>query len=245
MSNNPTQQPSPEQFLVQHRADILAILQAMAVSKVATAITFSDRAGTVDSRLLSLKPHYEELVFDGSGIGNLVFAEGQTHVTVEAHYDYLHVRFEASHIEADTWQGKPAFRACIPKTIVRAQRRTSMRFPVPSDRPPVVSWRTGNAQDGEELRLRVFDMSFGGVSLVLQDRRIPIATGEMLSDCRLELPQLGAVSLDLQVAYVDEMSRESGWRRAGCRFSGLSLLALERVRDYVLSLEREHLRTAG
>ena len=93
--------------------------------------------------------------------------------------------------------------------------------------------------------MRVMDISFGGVCLILEHRRTVVVPGTVLTGCKLELPQLGAVDSDLEVAYVDEISPESGWRRLGCRFSGLSLPALERVRDYVTRLERAHLKAAG
>jgi c-di-GMP-binding flagellar brake protein YcgR len=234
-----TQDRDAEQFLVRSRQDILPILQAVASHQVPVRVRFADRPDAVDTRLLSVKPHYEELLFDAAGMGNLVFVEGQVTLSAAATYDYIHVSFHADHVEAAVFRGKPAFRARIPSAVSRSQRRGSMRFPVPSGNPPVVRLRL--AGRGAESRMRVMDISYGGVCLVLEDKRVDIAAGARLAGCKLELPRLGVVETDLEVAYTDLIDPQSGWRRLGCRFSGLSLLALDRVRDYVTGLEREHL----
>jgi len=231
--------PDDEHYLVRNSADMLSILNALTAHKVPVSVQFTDRPAPIQTRLLSVKPHFEELVFDATGMSNLVFVQGKAGLTAEATYDYMQLRFTCEHVEAATYQRASAFRARIPKAIARSQRRGSMRFPVPSANPPVVRQRL--TKRGMEMRLRVMDISFGGVCLILEDQRTAIASGAVLSGCILELPDIGAIETGFEVVYVDEMEPHNGWRRLGCRFSGVSVLALERVRDYVAMLERAHL----
>ncbi len=231
-----------EHYLVKTRPDILAVLRAIATHKVPVRVQFAGRPSVIEASLLLVKPQYEELVFDASGVSNRMFAESENQLVAEATYDYIHVRFTGEHVEAVTHHGKPAFRCCIPKSLARTQRRGSARFQVPSANPPVVRYLQD--ERGPEKRLRVMDISYGGVSLILEDPMADIATGTKLTGCKLELPKLGAVSTNLEVVYTDEMNPQSTWRRIGCRFSGLGVLSLERVRDYVAVLERDHLNSA-
>jgi len=228
-----------EHYLVRSRAEILSVLGVMAAHKVPIHVQIADRTGPIEVRLISVKPHYEELLFDATGVSNLFFVKGQDHLTATATYDYIHVRFTAEHVEAATHHSQVAFRACIPKTMTRTQRRDSARFPVPSLNPPVIRLR--RTSSGQELRMRMMDISCGGVSLVLEDRGTGIAVGTRLGGCTLELPRIGAVSTDLDVVYVEKMGNPDGWFRLGCRFSNLSMTSLDRVRDYVAVLERKHL----
>ena len=240
--DHPAATDEEQQYLVRNRQDILPILHAISAHKVPVSVQFADRPQAFETRLLSVKPHYEELMFDAAGVSNLVFVQGQASLTAEATYDYLHVRFTAEHVEAAVFRGKPAFRACIPPGVTRSQRRGSMRFPVPSDNPPVVRLRL--SERGTEMRMRVMDISYGGVCLVLEDKRAVVESGHRLTGCKLEFPRVGAIDTDLEVVYTDVIDPKSGWRRLGCRFSGLNMLALDRVRDYVVVLERAHLKAA-
>ena len=231
--------PDNEHYLVKTRPDILSILRALARHKVPMRLQFYDRPVPVEARLLSVKPYYEELLFDGSKISNLVFVEGQNSLTASANYDYLHIRFNCDHVEAVRNHSAMAFRACIPQSLMRLQRRGSARFPVPADNPPVVRLLMGN--EGTEIRMRVMDISLGGVCLILENANAAIKTGTILLGCKLELPRLGAINTNLEVVYTDKFDRQSGWQRLGCRFSGVSMLSLDHLRDYVAVLERARL----
>ncbi len=244
MSPGPNQRPADndpdsEHYLVRDRADFLPILQAMVAHKVPVQVHLSGRPVPAEVRLLSVKPQYEELLFDATGMADLTYVEGKTTLSARASYDYLHIQFESGHVETVSHRSGPAFRACIPAAVTRSQRRGSIRFPVPSDQPPVVRMRWSGRF--LELRMRVMDISLGGVCLILEDRRTVIPAGAVLSGCKLELPGRGSIDTDLKVGYVDQIDSKSGWRRLGCRFSGLSMPALERVREYVTRLERIHL----
>jgi len=251
MSDNPKAAPANEQeagddehLLVRARINILPILGVLAAKALPVRVQFSSQARAVATRLLSLKPHYEELVFDGAGIDGLAALDGTTSLTVDAVYDHLHVRFTAGHAEAMSFNARPAFRACIPLELLRMQRRGSARYPVPSLNPPVVSMHIGDRKK-PGINLRVMDISTGGLCLVLESRSIGFGPGTTLPRCRLEIPGIGTIETDLVVSYVDTMEGGNGRRRMGCRFSSLGMLALERVRDYVTHLERSAFNAAG
>lgn len=236
--------PAHERHLVRGRLDVLAVLRALAAFRVIATVQFSERPDTINAVLLSFKPHYGELVFDGAELTQPHLLSGNGHLNAEATYDYIHVRFSGAHVEPTVFEGAPAFRCTIPSVIARRQRRNSVRFPVPALNPPVVR-AVIDARSKTQPSLRVLDVSLGGISLLLEDDAADIAPGRQLSDCRMELPGRGVVITDLEVVHIDTQrgGPDSGLhgRRLGCRFVGVSMLALEHVRSYVSLLERERL----
>ena len=77
-----------------------------------------------------------------------------------------------------------------------AQRRDSVRFPVPSLTPPVVRLALGGATK-KALNLRVTDISLGGVCVVLENRRVGFGPGVTIPHCHVEIPDIDAVETDL------------------------------------------------
>ena len=229
------QDPDLEHFLVRSRSDIVPVLLALAERRTPVTVRLEGVPEPLATRILSVKPQYEELVFDAAGMQHLDRLDGRQSLDARATQDSVQIVFTAKHLEPLAGGGQPAFRARLPQTIARIQRRNSARYPVPSLNPPVCHARIPPASD--RLRaLRVMDISLAGLAVVLDDREVDLAVGAALDDCRIELPQIGAVETGLVVTYV---SREGpGPRRVGLRFNGLSIPALAHIRRYVGKLER-------
>ena len=229
--------PDLEHYLVRTRIDIISVLRTLTERQIQVRVKFSRRPDPVYTKLLSIKPEYEELVFDVAGIPYLDSLDGSESLTAESRYDSIRVLFTAGHVEAASYRGQPAFRARIPKAIARIQRRSSVRCPVPALNPPVVSVRM-SPDDKFDLHLRVMDISLSGVALIAEDPDVSFKTGMTLANCRIDLPGCGAVETDLELTHVSKMDGGRGWHRLGARFAGLTVLALTHVRRYVSGLER-------
>ena len=229
--------PDLEHYLVRTRIDIVSVLRTLAERQIQVRVKFSHKADPAYTKLLSVKPEYEELVFDATGIPYVGSLQGTENLTAESRYDSIRILFSAGHLEAASYRGQPAFRARLPKAIARIQRRSSVRCPVPALNPPVVSVRM-SADDKFDLHLRVMDISLSGVALVAENPDVSFRTGMTLAHCRIDLPGCGAIETDLELTYVSKMDGGKGWHRLGARFAGLTVLALTHVRRYVSSLER-------
>jgi c-di-GMP-binding flagellar brake protein YcgR len=228
------QDPDLEHFLVRSRSDILPVLQAMARRGTPVIARIEGASAPLATRLLSVKPHYEELVFDAAGMPDFDRLDGGQSLEVRATLDSVQIVFTARHLEPAPAGGLAAFRGRMPQTIARIQRRNSARYPVPSLNPPVCQARIPPASD--RLRsLRVMDISLAGMAVVLDDPQVELPVGMALPDCRVELPQVGAVETGLVVSYVSRQGADA--RRIGFRFDGLSIPALAHIRRYVGKLE--------
>ena len=236
------QDPDLEHYLVRNRIEVLSVLRTLAERKIPIRITFSQKPEPMYAKLVSVKPEFEELVFDAAGTPYLESLDAAEGLMAESHYDSIRILFSSGYAEAAIYRGQPVFRARLPKALARIRRRSSVRCPVPALNPPVVSLRL-SADDKRELNLRVMDISLAGAALVSEDPNAAFKAGMTLRQCRVHLPGCGAIETDLEVSHLTTLDTVSGWRRMGCRFSGLTVLALEHVRRYVSSLEREHPHT--
>ncbi len=234
--------PDLEHYLVRTRTDIVSILRTLAERQISIRVQFSHKPEPAYTKLISIKPEFEELVFDASGVRDAAALDGAQSLTAEARYNSIRYLFSTAHAEAAVYRGQAAFRARLPKAVARIQRRGSVRCPVPSLNPPLVVLPMPD-DNKRELHLRVMDISLAGAALVAENPDVPLVRGMTLSHCRIHLPGCGAIETDLELSYVSNMEGEKHWRRLGCRFSGLTLLALEHVRRYIYSLEREHPHT--
>jgi c-di-GMP-binding flagellar brake protein YcgR len=231
--------PDFEHFLVRSKMDIISVLQALAQRKAELGVHVEGIAGTLHTRLISVRPEYEELVFDAAGLHGLDRLDGTQRLEADGMLDVARVVFTAAHVETTLYEGKPAFRGRIPGAIARIQRRGSVRYPVPSLNPPVCSTSLG----GRVRALRVMDISLGGVAVALEEPQLALEPGTRLASCRIEIPGTGSLESDLIVTHINEINPQApgGWRRVGCRFDAIDLQALEHVRRYVARLERERL----
>lgn len=229
--------PDIDHYILRARIDILPVLRALAEREIPIRVKFSRVAEPLDTRLLSVRPEYEELIFDATEVRDFDALDGTQSMEAGAKIDVIRIFFSTGYAEAAMFRGQRVFRARVPETIARVQRRGSVRYQVPALNPPVVRLRLPS-DNNRELHLRLMDISLGGAALVLEDRSLALEPGTILRHCRLDLPGCGVVETDLSVQYVDQMDRKSGWRRMGCRFADVPVFALTHIRRYVSVLER-------
>lgn len=231
-----------EKYLVRKRRDVVLYFRDLAKRPVPIKIEVEQLNVSIEARVLSVKPEYEELVFDASSLPGFERLDGSAGITAEAQVDAVWFRFRADNAEVWRGAGQPAFRARIPQYIARVQRRHSIRYPVPEVNPPVCYVPAiGNAPPLPPLRL--MDISLSGAGILLGEMRSPIEQGEVLRDCVLELPGIGGIRTDLVVMYVVDATR-GGPRRMGCRFSSLLATSLKHLVNYVIRLERARLESS-
>jgi c-di-GMP-binding flagellar brake protein YcgR len=237
--------PENERYLVRKGVDMLALLRALAVRQTPVALYFGGTDDLLQTELLGVNPAYEELLFSpGNDRGALERLLAAGSFGVETSLDSIRIMFIASHAETTQFRGQGALRARIPDTLARMQRRESVRVAMPQDKPSFCMLRTNTdskSGNGGELRLRVTDVSTGGLGLRLPVADAAIAPGKTLHDCSLELPGVGLMRCALNIVYVKEAQPGGKEQQAGCRFVDLPALSREQMRGYVARLERAQL----
>lgn len=237
--------PGDDRYPVRKGADMLTLLRAVAARRSPAALHFGATDVPLHTHLIGVNPAFEELLFapgpDPQALARLLAAGA---FGVETSLDSIGIRFIQRHAEETLFRGEPALRARIPDTLIRLQRRESLHVPVPQDKPTLCVLRVARTARNlrGELRLRVLDVSTGGLGLSLPGADAGgLEPGQTLPDCALEVPGVGTLRCALNIVYVKVMATGGKEQRVGVHFSGLSAPSREQIRAYVTRLERAQL----
>jgi c-di-GMP-binding flagellar brake protein YcgR len=225
-----------ERYELRTRRDVLSVLSGLAKWPLPVTTSITQLGVSLTTRLIAVNPSFEELVFDAAGLADAERLDGSAGLVASAQVDAVWFRFEAENVVAVRGYAQPAFRARLPSTILRLQRRNSIRYPVPALNPPVCDVLLNEMPS----RLRVIDISLSGVALAIEGPGAKPEPGTRLEKCLLQLPEIGAIQTDLVVVHQHATGNHGG-RRIGCRFSDIHLASLSHLQRYISQLERERL----
>lgn len=231
--------PDLERFAVYARVEILGVLRQLLDNGVLITAYFGSDAGFAVTALLAVNPDFEEVVFDNPSdalaLRRLLAAEA---VTFVAFMDQVKVQFTARAAEATQFGGKGALRVRLPEQMLRLQRRDFFRVRPPLAKPP--QCLVPSSDDGKQYeKLRVLDISTGGLAVVIFPARFDLPLAATIDNCFLDLPGVGSVGVGLKIRHVDPMPRDDKARRVGCEFVNLAPQARVLLQRYVNQLDAE------
>lgn len=158
---------------------------------------------------------------------------------IEGSIDRAALRFSVGPAWLDSFEDKPALRLSLPARMLYLQRREFMRREPPSG-TLVCHLRL---PDGDrEIQASIRDIGGGGLAIVATRADAAFKTGEVLKGCRIELPDIGEVEVNLQIRHV--LTRgHIGYdvAQAGCEFVGLTPAAQRKLFRYLMQLDRDQL----
>ncbi len=152
------------------------------------------------------------------------------------------LRFSCGDAQLDSHDGLPAVRLHVPKRVMYLQRREFMRREPASGSLHCRLRVTGVG----EVRATIQDIGGGGLAIITTRATLDLQEGDVLHDCKIELPDLGEVNVNLLVRHV--MARSSighNVTQAGCEFVELEPTAQRKLYRYLLQLDREQMGRRG
>jgi hypothetical protein len=136
-----------------------------------------------------------------------------------------HVSFLIDRLEPASFGGEPAWRAHLPAKLHKLQRRQGFRVTGKSLRDFELRLFRPGARGRGQLAVHLADLSLGGLRLIWSEPgAIPLAQGDRLQACSLELPGFGTLHFDLEIMRLPDAGAgaEAGDRLVGARFLHLS-----------------------
>lgn len=143
----------------------------------------------------------------------------------------MNIEFTASAPQGVTHENVRAIRLDFPKVTVSRQRRAHPRAPVPADLPLHCAIPAGA---GVALEGQIMDISEGGLGLLVRSSYLVPAPGTLIRGWRIERPDQGVVTVDLQVRHCRPVVLADGSEahRWGCQFVEPSDTAKELIRTF-------------
>ena len=233
-----------ERYQVRSRLEIVSILRGLVGKSEFATVYFGAGRDFIVTMMLALDAQAEHVVFDfgadGAANDRMLRAD---RLLVVSQLSHVRVQFAADRAQVTTFDGGPAFRVRVPSMLTRLQRREFYRVRVPGTRPVRCDVPVSEDAGSVRVPLRVLDLSSGGLALTDLPSHLKVETGTAWHGCRLALPDLGPLSVDLGVVRVIESpaSRGTVARRVGAQFLKLPDGTRAQVQRYINRLEREQL----
>jgi c-di-GMP-binding flagellar brake protein YcgR len=246
LSTSPDDENPEEQYRVTSRTEVVAILRALAADNVLVTVFFGGPDHFVVTRLLAVNPQYEEIIFDGfSNAAEKTAIRFAPQLNVHAFHNHIKIVFDSENAEPTLFEDQPAFRMRLPKSVIRLQRRADYRAKAPVLSAAMVSLQ--NEALATPLAVRVSDISCGGISFALPKEKGTFNDGDVFTRCRLEMPQVGAIDVAIEIRHVARYKDGAGraMQRYGCKFIRISGAHTTLVQRYINQIDMDRRRTAG
>lgn len=232
------------QFLLHAKPEIVFVLRSL-VQKVALVTAYFDHGRSfLLTSLLAINPDKDEVILDlGRDVEMNRAALLADKFILTTAIDKVKVQFSLKKLSVVQFEGRPAFRAVLPESLLRLQRREYFRLSTPTANP-IKCMVTATHPDGTPFSAatQLLDISGGGAGLLIVPEQAGIyRKGEVLNNCKISLPDEGMLVATLCVRDVFDVITKSGSRylRAGCEFVSLPGSQLTMIQRYITRIERE------
>lgn len=150
------------------------------------------------------------------------------------------IQFTTTRANNVTHQGYSAFYLPFPDIIYRLQRREYYRLMAPVSEPLHCVISAGKTVFKNLREFTIMDISGGGVGLVCTETDTELVPGMSYPDCRIELPEVGAITGTIEVRNLVLLTSPSGQvrKRAGCELKKLDAQSIILLQRYVTSMQR-------
>ncbi|MGE5465993.1 MAG: flagellar brake protein [Ignavibacteria bacterium] len=254
-SNETTQQPAPEaprgpslldahdytKFLLYGKKEIIAVLRGLQNSVALITAFFNEGKELLPTTLLDVDEDGMILDFGADHDTNRRALNAERLICV-ASQERVRIQFEAKNPAQVQFSGSPAFRAPLPASVLRLQRRDFFRLAMPITRPLKCSIPLPDAPEGgpAAIEVSVVDISGGGFAMSVP-KGMTLESGQEFANCSIELPEVGTITISMTIRNVFEVELRSGARvtRAGCEFIKPGGATMALIQRYIMKVERE------
>jgi flagellar brake protein len=232
--------PELERFAVYSQSEIVSLLRELAERQVLVTLYYDQSAGFAVSNVLDVNAGFEELLFDCASdpaAQQAIYASKR--LVMVAFLDNVKLQCVVGAAEPIKHHGRSAFRVRLPQQMLRMQRRNHSRHQPVAGRPAncLVPSPRG---EGQYESLRVLDLSVGGLAVLAHPTKFDLPAEGIIEQCYLDLPEVGQITVNLRLRYVDPISESDGAtaaRRCGCEFVNLSGPAARLLQRYMNKLD--------
>jgi len=152
--------------------------------------------------------------------------------------DQVKLQFFVDEIRAVTHQGYPAFYLPLPANLYRLQHREYYRLMLPHSEQLRCLVPVG--KPANRIEVSVMDISVGGMRLFYTGNDIEFIPGQTYTDCLIDLPETGRISVAITVKNLVSITPKPGHlvRRVGCEFNDLDNATNILLQRYVTRMQR-------
>jgi len=229
------------QYLLHSRGEMLPIFRRLAGRVSQIAMIFNEGRDMVLSSLMVSGPN--GLIFEwGADAEMNRKALKASKLFCITQLDKVKIQFIVSDVTIIEIDGRPAFRAQMPESLLRLQRREYYRLVIPVLQRLKCKIHFPSVEGKDHLiEADIADISGGGVRLIGVSSGLPLELDMEFAGCHIELPDIGSIITTLHLRSVKETVSRTGMRtqNVGCQFVGLPGSMETLIQRYIMKVERE------
>ncbi len=229
------------QYLLNAKSEILFVLRALLPDAARITVYFNEGRDFLLTTLVAIEDDAIVLDYGSDSAMNRKALEADK-LFCATQLDHVKIQFILRGVSQVSYEGRPAFRAAFPDSVLRLQRREFFRLTVPIARPLrcILPYEKADGSRAQ-IEVKVVDISGGGMAIMSPPEGIGFQADAEFPNCRVELPEVGIVVATVKVCSVFEITLRNGSnvKRAGCQFKNLSGPMLTLVQRYIIKVERE------
>ena len=242
---NPEPSAEPvDKFRVDSNIEIIYILRSMMKANALTTLTFDNSDGFILTNIIDIDLKHREIIFDyGTDQASNRCALKADKFNVFTLLNRVEIQFVCHDIDKIKFEGRSAFRARIPESLLRLQKREYYRMDMPANK--LLKCKIP-LPEGDYAEVVLQNISRGGMAVLDPDHKFNFESGADYRGCLIDLPGVGAAKLNLQVKSISEITQRGGVKclRAGLQFhEDTEERVLSMIQRYVLQLQMEWKRT--
>lgn len=225
-----------ERYTLSSPLEIVNILRALTEQHALLSLHHGERF--IVTSLLAIKPEREEIIFDygADEVMNRGLQQADKLIAV-GYLDHIKVQFTTGKLETVQFEGRPAFKLPLPKSLLRIQRRENYRVKVPLSKP--IYCAIPLTEGSRTHKFRVHNISVSGICLIGYTK--DLVPGTRYKNCQLELPDIGTVTADLEIANETITTEPNGEKRCGCAFVDMPGRMATLIQRYIIKIDRERM----
>lgn len=231
-----------EQYMLYNKGQIVQRLKQLVKNK-GMITAYADNGVSMNTALVGILTENDLLVLD-YGVDESLVQQiiNSKRVIFKTQFEGINIQFTTNSLTKAKYQNEPAIAVPIPANLLWLQRRQSFRVRIPLGMP---AYCDIPAQDGSTIRLRIFDISAGGISVSDEGMKISGDSGLIYSNCQLDLPGFGRITLSLETRNCFKIKKTdpAQGQRCGFSFHQMGMTDEAAIMRYIHSVETLRKRT--
>ena len=235
-----TQEDNSENFRIHSEIDILFILREIMQANSLITVYPNYDSDFILSSILAIYPDKKQMIIDyGANEKCCQKALQSEKLAIVTTQNRVKIEFVCNQIRKLQFDGQDAFAINIPESLLRIQRRSHFRITTPIAKPlkcviPIPGTTSSNAE------VALLDISCGGIAVIDQHPVINFEPGTVYNNCQIALPEVGTITVNIQVKNTYEITLRSGQNcfRAGCQFIELKGNMQTLIQRYIIKQEQ-------
>lgn len=219
-------------FRLEATLEIQALLRELQAQR--SALTLSTPEGdSCKATLVEVDPRRGVIDLDSSASPErLRTLLASAEVQAQAFLDNIRLQFDVEGLVLVQGSAGPMLQANLPRPLYRFQRRQAYRVQPTGSAYPFAKFEHHDPAVGL-LRLRVLDVSIGGLALLLPPQLQAQEPGTLIEQVRLELDRDTRLETSLRLQHVSSLQVPAEGLQLGCAFVQLPPLALRDLQRFI------------